>query len=134
MSANGLCKHNNFMGYCPSCLKEQSMRGMGRLNGNMGADCPTGFYRLKVFGVDTGQCLPELDTAISAAEGGVTGSVAKGAVASSANVAAAQSAAASALGTKIMNFYKTQPGLAWGLTAGVALLFVYGGMSFIRGK
>lgn len=109
------------------------MHGLGRM-GTMGADCPAGYYRLKVFGVDTGQCLPQLDTAVNAAQGGVLSSVATGAVSSSANQAAAQNAAANAIGTKIVTFYKSKPALAWGLTAAVGLFVVYGGMSFLRGK
>ena len=132
--ADGTCSHNNQMGYCPACVKGNSMRGLGQMNGSMGSDCPPGYYRLKVFGVDTGQCLPSSSTAIAAAQGGVLSSVGTGVASSPATATAVQGAAANAIGTKIVNFYKNQPVLAYGATAVIALFFVYGGMSFLRGK
>jgi hypothetical protein len=27
MSANGMCRHNNISGYCPSCVREKTMQG-----------------------------------------------------------------------------------------------------------
>lgn len=106
------------------------MRGMGA----MGAECPEGFYRLKVFGVDTGQCLPTLSTAVEGAQGGVMSTVGTGVASSPATSAAAQNIAASTLGTKIISFYKEKPMIAWGATALIGLFVVYGGMSFLRGK
>lgn len=104
------------------------------LSGPMGAECPEGFYRLKVFGIDTGQCLPTGSTAVDAAKSGALSSVGTGVASSPATQAAATSAAGSALGQKIISFYKNKPVLAWGGTAAVAALVIYGGMSFIRGR
>lgn len=129
-----MCRHNNQMNYCPSCAGEKSMRGMGRLNG-MGADtCPTGYYRLKVYGIDTGQCLPTGSTAVEAAQSGVLNSAATGVANSAATKNALSSASATAIGTKIVNFYKTNPVIAIGVTVAVGALLVYGTMSFVRGK
>lgn len=105
------------------------------MNGQMGiADCQPGYYRLKVFGVDTGQCLPNLNTAAGAAQSGVISSAATGVASSPATQAAAQSAAANALGTRIVNFYKSNPTMAIGASVAVLALVVYGGMSFLRGR
>lgn len=159
MSATGMCRHNNIHGYCPSCVRERSMKGMGRLgsysdfaggmaptgtygaetsarralSGPMGA-CPEGYYDLKIFGVSTGQCAPSLTTLTSGAQSGALQAVASGTAQSPATAQAVQSAAASAIGSKIVNFYKSSPALAWGLTLGGAALLIYGGMSFLRGK
>ncbi|NJM09366.1 MAG: hypothetical protein HC883_00240 [Bdellovibrionaceae bacterium] len=129
MNALGMCPHNNIAGYCPACShhkKEIAMSGLG--------SCPEGYYRLKVFGVDTGQCLPNLSTAAEGAQTGVMSSVGTGVASSPATAQAAQNVAANALGTNIITFYKTKPVVAWGLTAVGVLFFVYGGMSFFRGK
>lgn len=108
-------------------------RGMGAF-GNLGAECPPGYYKLKVFGVDTGQCLPTGSTVASGVQTGVSSSVATGVAQSPATAQAVQSVAANAIGTRIVNFYKGNPVVAWGATAAVAALLVYGGMSFIRGR
>jgi hypothetical protein len=109
------------------------MRGFGRM-GTMGTTCPPGYYDLQVLGVNTGQCLPTLNTAATAAETAVSAATGAGIAQSAATQSALQNAAASAFGTKVLNFYKAQPVLAWGLTAGVAAFVVYGGLSFIRGR
>lgn len=106
----------------------------GGMAGQFGADCPEGYYKLKVFGFDTGQCLPTGSTALDAAQGGVAASVGTGVATSPATQSAATAAAGSALGQKIIGFYKNNPALAWGGTAAVLALVVYGGMSFIRGR
>lgn len=115
------------------------MKGMGRLGhysdfAGMGADCPAGYYEAEVFGVKTGQCVPSLSTIVSGAQGGVLQTVAAGTAQSPATAQAAQNAAANAIGTKIINFYKTKPLIAWGTTAAVAAFVVYGGLSFLRGR
>ena len=133
MSATGLCKHNNLENYCPTCKKEMGMYHYG-MNGTMGADCKPGYYELKVAGIPTGQCLPTSSTALSAAQGGVVSAVGTGVASSAATQAALQSAAAQTLGEKIISFYKTKPAIAWGGTAAVVALVIYGGLSFIRGK
>ncbi len=114
------------------------MRGMGRLGSysdfaGMGA-CPDGYYDLKILGASTGQCLPKLSTVSSGIQSGALSTVATGVAQSPATSQAAQSAAANAIGTKIVNFYKNNPTMAWGATAAVAALLVYGGMSFVRGR
>lgn len=106
-------------------------QGMGRLG--MGA-CQPGYYELTVLGVDTGQCVPELSTLATAAEGGVTSAVGTGVANSSGTQAAVSTAAANAFGTSVMNFYKNNTALAVGVTVAVGALFVYGGMSFLKGK
>lgn len=138
MNAIGLCRHNNLGNHCPSCLKGTRMNGMGRLGSysdfaGMGA-CPEGYYDLKILGVSTGQCLPNLRQVTEGVQSGVLETVGTGVAQSPATAQAAQSAAANALGTKIVGFYKNNPALAWGTTAAVAALLVYGGMSFIRGR
>ena len=144
MNAIGLCQHNNLGNHCPSCLRESKMnrrmmQGLGRLGsysdfaGGMGA-CPEGYYDLKIFGVSTGQCAPSLSTVTSGAQSGALSTVATGVAKSPATSAAIQSATAQTLGNKIVGFYKNQPVMAWGLTAGVIALVVYGGMSFVRGR
>lgn len=128
--ANGLCHHNNQMGYCPSCVREKSMRGMR----GMGATCPEGYYEAKLFGFNTGQCVPDLGTLVEGAQGGIMQTVGTGVANSPGTQAAATSAAASALGTKIVTFYKNNPIMAIGLTVAVGGLLVYGTMSFLRGR
>lgn len=124
-----LGSYSDFAGdFCPS-----GMNGTA-LAGGMGADCQEGYYKLKILGFDTGQCVPNLSTAANAAAGGVTGSVASGVASSPATAAAAQSAAANAIGTKIVNFYKSNPTMAIGLTVVVGGLLIYGTMSFLRGR
>lgn len=151
--ANGTCKHNNLTGTCPSCLRERSvnkrmMRGMGRLNGmgcgggcggcgnktmgSFGADCPAGFYRLKVFGVDTGQCLPSLNTAITGAQGGALSTIATGAAGSSANIAAVKEGIVSSTIKSISSSIATRPVL-WGAVAlGAVGLISYGGLKIFK--
>jgi hypothetical protein len=128
MSANGMCPHNNLSNYCPSCCHDKA-----RAMAGMGADaCPAGYYRLKIFGVDTGQCLPSGSTALDAAQGGVLQSAAAGVAQSSATQSALSNASANAIGTKIVNFYKQSPTVAIGATLGVGALLVYGAMSFLK--
>lgn len=139
MNAIGLCHHNNLGNACPSCVREKNgMKGMGRLGSysdfaGMGA-CPEGYYEASVFGIKTGQCVPNLSTLVEGAQSGALETVGTGVAQSPATAQAAQNAAASAIGTKIVNFYKNNPAMAWGATAAVAALLVYGGMSFIRGR
>ena len=119
MYANGMCKHNNQMGYCPSCAREKSMRGMGHGNA----------YAMD--GMGDGDLLSNLLT------GSVTGaeSAVGSALASSQLVQqAAQTSAANNLGAQILAFYQNNTALAVGLTVAVGALLVYGTMSFIRGK
>lgn len=138
MSANGMCQHNNQMGYCPSCSWEKTGMRSNRLKvmsgGGMGADCPQGYYEAKIFGISTGQCVPNLSTLADAATQGAAGAVGSGVAQSPATQQAATAAAGSALGSKIISFYKDKPLVAYGLTGVVALLVIYGGMSFIRGR
>jgi hypothetical protein len=140
MNAIGLCSHNNNANYCPFCQQQEAeMNGIGRLGsysdfaGGMGA-CPEGYYELEIFGVKSGQCVPNLRTITEGAQSGVMQSVGTGVAQSPATQTAATTAAGNALGQKIFNFYKEKPMVAWGLTAGVALFVVYGGMSFLRGR
>lgn len=104
------------------------------MSGGMGAACQDGYYEAEVFGIKTGQCIPNLKTLAQGAATGATGAVTTGVANSSATKAAITNAAGNALGTKIINFYKDKPAIAYGVTAAVVLLVVYGGMSFVRGK
>ena len=123
-SANGVCHHNNQMGYCPSCSKEKTMRGMGR--GMGAANCQPGYYEAEIFGIKTGQCLPSSGTLLNAAQGAVVSTTATGIANSQATQTAVANAAAASLGVKILNFYKQKPVIAYGATALVVLLTLAG--------
>ena len=115
------------------------MKGLGRLGSysdfaGMGADCPTGYYEASIFGVSTGQCVPNLSTIVSGAQTGVLATVGEGVAQSPATQQAVQAGIASKLGTTIVDFYKNKPAIAWGVTGLAVLMFVYGGMSFVRGR
>ncbi len=107
---------------------------MRTMNGGMGAACPTGFYEAKIFGFPTGQCIPDLGTLVDGAQGGIMQTVGTGVANSPGTQTAATTAAANALGAKILAFYKNNPMMAIGLTVAVGGLVVYGTMSFLRGR
>ena len=114
-----------------------SMNGRSRRRGlrGMGEEaCQPGFYRLKVFGIDTGQCLPSLDTALSAAQGGVLSSVGTGIATSPTNVAAAQSYATQSSATKLVEYVKAHPYMVAGAVGVVGLLAFYGGGKALFGR
>ena len=136
MSANGMCQHNNIAGYCPACVKEKAMNGYGMSmnGGEMGITCQPGYYELKVVGIATGQCLPNLATATAGATKGVSTVVGTGVASSPATQAALTSAASETLGRKIINFYTEKPVMAWGATAAVVALVAFGGLTLIRGR
>lgn len=127
MNAIGLCEHNNLANYCPTCSRQDAYNRRATLNGGMGATtCQPGFYNLKVLGIDTGQCLPALSTATSAAQSGVLSSVGTGVATSSTNVAAAKEAGIAALSTKIAAQVKAHPVMIASVIVGAGLLSLYG--------
>lgn len=78
--------------------------------------------------------LPTLDQLLASASAGAQQQIAANLAQSQSVQQAATNAAGTALGTKIVTFYKTQPLLAWGITGLAVMFLVYGGMSFARGK
>lgn len=98
----------------------------------MGADCAPGYYETELFGIKTGVCVPTAETLAKQAAAGAISSVASGAASSPGVIAAAESAGAAALGQRIINFYKEKPVIAFGATAAVLALVVYGTMSFLK--
>lgn len=140
MNAMGMCHHNNWANYCPSCARENSMKGMGRLGsysdfaGGMGAECQPGYYDLKIFGISTGQCAPTLSTLTEGAQSGALSTVATGVATSPATQAAAESGAVQAVATKSWSYIKEHPYMVAGGVAAAVLLIIYGGMSFARGR
>lgn len=95
-----------------------SLQGMGA--------CPPGYYDLKIFGVDTGQCAPGLASVTSTVQSGVTGSVVQGITGNTTNQAAALSATASSIGTAVSNFIVNQPIAAAAIAAAVIFLVIRG--------
>lgn len=126
MSANGLCIHNNLSNYCPTCSRQDAYNRRAVMSGGMGEDCQPGYYRLKVFGIDTGQCLPTLSTATSAAQTGVLASVGTGVATSPSNVAAAKEAGISAAATKLVAYVKANPIMVASVVGGLGILAFYG--------
>lgn len=104
------------------------------MNGGMGTTCPTGYYEASLFGFKTGQCVPDLATVVNGAQSGVMQTVGTGVANSPGTQAAASSAAANAIGTKLVNFYKNNTLVAAGATVVIGGLLVYGAMSFLRGR
>lgn len=135
MNATGLCGHNNLANYCPTCAREKAYNLRATMSGGMGEECQPGFYRLKVFGVDTGQCLPTLSTATQAAQTGVLSSVATGVATSPTNVAAAQEAGIKTVANKTVAYIKENPILVASAVGIIGLLAFYGfgKMTFGRG-
>lgn len=128
VNALGLCQHNNIGSSCPTCIRQKAGFGdcPAGMNGGMGADCQPGFYKLKVLGIDTGQCLPSLSTAAGAAQAGVLTNVATGVATSPANIAAAKSAGISAAANKSIAYIKAHPVMIASVVGGIALLAMYG--------
>jgi len=92
----------------------------------MGATCQPGYYNLKVFGIDTGQCLPTLSTAASGAQSGVVGTVATGVATSPTNISAAKEAGITALANKSIAYVKAHPVMIASVIGGIAILAMYG--------
>lgn len=125
VNALGLCEHNNMGSSCPSCIRGKSMRGMG-------ADaCPTGFYRLKVLGIDTGQCLPTSGTLVTGAQSGAAGTVATGIATNPSNQAAALNAAQTMGVNTIVEKIKAHP-IATASIVGVIAILALNGMGIVR--
>lgn len=158
VNALGLCQHNNMGTSCPTCIRTKSfganfaqdsiaegligqdnsysssMNGFRGMRGMGEEACQPGFYRLKVFGIDTGQCLPSLSTAASAAQSGVLASVATGVATNPANIAAAQDYAAQNAATRFLNYIKANPVMIAGVVGVVGLLAFYGGGKVLFGR
>jgi len=84
-------------------LGSQYNSQMGRYNEQMGADCPPNTYRLKIFGIDTGQCVPDSGDVLAAATGAATGLVGAGVAQSPGTKTAALSIFESSLGKWVTN-------------------------------
>ena len=115
------------------------MKGLGRLGsysdfaGGLGA-CPEGYYQPSIFGIKLDQCVPNLSVLAEGAQSGALATVGEGVAQSPGTQRALEAGVASKLGTTIVNFYKNQPVVAWGVTGLAALMLVYGGLSFVRGR
>lgn len=108
-------------------MKRRGMRGMGE-------DCPTGYYRLKVFGVDTGQCLPNSSTAVEAAQSALVSSVGTGVATSPSNIAAAKQAGIKASLEKGAKFIADHPIAIASVVGGIAILALYGSGKLAFGR
>ena len=108
--------------------------GTSMHGGEMGISCQPGYYELKVGGIPTGQCLPNLATAASGATKGLSTAVGTGVASSPATQAALTSVASEKLGQKIINFYTEKPMIAWGATISVIALVAFGGLTLLKGK
>jgi hypothetical protein len=96
------------------------------MSGGMGATCQPGYYDLKILGFETGQCVPNLATATSAAQAGAASSLATGVATSPANIAAAKQAGISASANAAVAYVKKHPVMIASVVGGVALLALYG--------
>lgn len=132
-----MCQHNNLKNLCPRCLSNKkmgltipaylpsraeasSLRGMG--------DCKPGYFQV-IPGADW-SCAPNSDTLIKQELAKVGAQAAQTEAVKEASIAAA----GEALGTKIVRFYRQNPVIAWGLTAGVVGLMYVGAKSFMKRK
>lgn len=118
-------------------MKRRVLSQMGEYDvhtqqGQMGAACQPGYYPLKIFGVDTGQCVPDSGTLANQAAGSAITSIATGVATSPATIQAGKTAVANSLGQKIMDFYTKKPAVAIGVTVALGALVVYGFMSFAK--
>lgn len=104
----GTCRHNNLTGYCPSCLREKSMRGMGRLNG---------------MGQPMGDVFSDL---LTNAQNAITGSLATTIATNPAIQAAGAQQASLLSATAAVNYAKAHPFIVGGAVLGVAALVLVG--------
>lgn len=123
----GLCPHNNYKTYCPSCIRAENNFGgyMRHHQTHMGA------YELIP---GTGIMVPDIGELTQAAAGGALSQTGQTLSQSSTVQQGAVTAAGNTLGQKIIKFYTEKPVVAIASTVAIGGLLLYGLMSAFKKK
>lgn len=114
----GLCPHNNYRTYCPSCLG-------GKMPNQLGA------YELIP---GTGIMVPDIGELAAGASTGAVSTAGQTIASSSTVQQGAITAAGNTLGQKIVKFYTEKPVVAIGATLAVGGLILFGLMNLGKKK
>lgn len=122
----GLCPHNNYKTYCPSCIRANSFHG-----GSMKHHQHMGAYELIP---GSGIMVPDATELAQAAAGGALSATGQTLSQSQTVQQGAITAAGNTLGQKIVKFYTEKPVIAIGATVAVGGLLIFGLTSMFKKK